>query len=124
MRALRPLGASELALLGPAGGGTEWAFEYAGGRFAVQFRGDGFNHFHCHEYQAHSHWKLEGANHDELTISWGQYGTYIMRMNGKEATGHSVGNPGDWRKMKHVRDLEPHEAAEACQHHSHSHEHS
>ena len=39
MKAVRPLSPVELKLLSPTGGGTEWSFEYASGRFAVQFRG-------------------------------------------------------------------------------------
>lgn len=119
MKAARPLSPAEARLLSPTGGGTEWKFEYEGGRFTVQFRGDGYNHFHCQQYQAHSHWKLGGPQRNEVTISWGQYGTYVMRVDGDAATGHVVGNPSDWRKMRYIRDLEAHEAAEQC-HEDHS----
>lgn len=117
MRLVRPLSPAENRLLSPTGGGTEWKFEYQGGRFGVQFRGDGYNHFHCSQYQAHSHWKLAG---DELTISWGQYGTYVMKLSGDAAVGHAVGNPSDWRKMAYIRDLDHHESSESC---SHDHDH-
>mmetsp|Transcript_12399 Transcript_12399/g.36856 ORF Transcript_12399/g.36856 Transcript_12399/m.36856 type:complete len:236 (+) Transcript_12399:163-870(+) len=112
----RPLSDVEATLLSPTGGGTEWAFEYESGRFAVQFRGDGYNHFHCQQYQAHSHWKLGGAAGDEVTISWGQYGTYVMKVSGRAATGHAAGNPSDWRRMKYIRDLDAAEAQESCPH--------
>ena len=117
MRLVRPLSPAESRLLSPTGGGTEWKFEYQGGRFGVQFRGDGYNHFHCSQYQAHSHWKLAG---DELTISWGQYGTYVMKLSGDAAVGHAVGNPSDWRKMAYIRDLDHHESSESCSHHAHA----
>ena len=41
MRRVAPPGAAESRLLGAAGMGTEWRFEWSGGAFAVQFRGDG-----------------------------------------------------------------------------------
>ena len=76
----------------------------ASGRFAVQFRGDGYNHFSCHSYPAHSHWSLSG---DELTINWGQYGTYVMKFTSETtAEGSLKGKPADWRRMKYVRDLD------------------
>ena len=114
MKAIRPLSPVELKLLSPTGGGTEWSFEYASGRFAVQFRGDGYNHFSCHSYPAHSHWSLSG---DELTINWGQYGTYVMKFTSETtAEGSLKGKPADWRRMKYVRDLDAVEASETCGH--------
>ena len=120
MRAVRPLSPAELKLLSPTGGGTEWSFEYKMGRFAVQFRGDGFNHFVCHEYPAHAHWSLGGANRDEITINWAQYGTYVLRVDGAAAAGSAKGNPAEWRKMTYIRDLDAGEASEVCGH-DHSH---
>ena len=42
------------------GGGSEWSFAYDGGEFAVQFKADGYNHFTCPTYPAHSHYTLDG----------------------------------------------------------------
>mmetsp|Transcript_34434 Transcript_34434/g.103774 ORF Transcript_34434/g.103774 Transcript_34434/m.103774 type:complete len:237 (-) Transcript_34434:45-755(-) len=120
MRCVRPLSPAETKLLAPDGGGTAWAFHYANGRFEVQFRGDGFNHFTCHQYPAHSHWTL--AN-DELTISWGQFGTYVLRVDGGDPAkwvGGLKENPAEWRKMTYLRDLAANEAEQACGH-DHNH---
>ena len=118
MKALRPLSPVELKLLSVTGGGTEWSFEYASGRFAVQFRGDGYNHFSCHSYPAHSHWSLSG---DELTINWGQYGVYVMKFTSETtAEGSLKGKSADWRRMKYVRDLDAVEASDTC---GHDHDH-
>lgn len=121
MRAVRPLSPAEHALVGPNGGGTEWLFQYEGGSFDVQFRGDSYNHFVCHQYSAHSHWTMGGAAMDEVTISWGKYGTYVLKIAGDEAAGSSKGNPSDWRKMKKKRDLDAKEASEQCAAHDHDH---
>jgi len=119
MRAIRPLSPAELSLIGATGGGSEWSFEYEGGAFNVQFRGDSYNHFVCAQYSAHSHWKL--TNGDEVAINWGPYGNYALKVNGDAGAGSSVGNPKDWRRMKKLRDLEPAEASQRCTAHDHDH---
>ena len=85
---------------------SEWELEHPGGKFNVEFRADGFNHFVCNDFPAHSHWTMGGAAMDEVTISWGKYGTYVLKIAGDEAAGSSKGNPSDWRKMKKKRDLD------------------
>ena len=38
---------------------------------------------------------------DELTINWGQYGTYVMKFTSETtAEGSLKGKPADWRRMK------------------------
>ena len=34
-----------------------WDFQHPGGSFDVEFRADGYNHFVCNSFPAHSHWK-------------------------------------------------------------------
>ena len=91
MKATRPLSPAEAKLLGAGGAGSQWNFEWSGGSFPVEFRGDVFNHFVCSSYPAHSHWKLGGANGDELTINWAQYGKYEIRVDGAAGTGQGAG---------------------------------
>ncbi len=62
----------ESAILG-AGFGTVWNFEWEKGSFEIELRCDGFNHFVCNTYPAHSHWSLN--DEQTLAINWGQYGT-------------------------------------------------
>ena len=123
MRGTRPLSPAEARLLGNGGAGSQWMFEYAGGSFPVEFRGDVYNHFVCKQYPAHSHWSLGGAGADELTINWAKYGTYTIKVDGSAGTGVGsyVGNPADWRKMTFLADLAPAVAAEQCDAHDHEH---
>mmetsp|Transcript_24218 Transcript_24218/g.33148 ORF Transcript_24218/g.33148 Transcript_24218/m.33148 type:complete len:212 (-) Transcript_24218:338-973(-) len=109
LAAKRPLSPAEAKLLGASGAGSVWRFEYNGGAFNVQFRGDGFNHFICPEYPAHSHWVIGGANSDELTINWGQFGTYEIRVDGVSGRGEgsAKGQPSNWRKMSWISDITP-----------------
>lgn len=111
-----PFSAAENRLLGAGGGGSEWKFAHPAGEFLVQFRGDGFNHFVCESFPAHSHWTLAGANRDELTINWSQYGIYEMRVDGAAGAGAGSlqGTPADWRKMQYVRDLQGGPACGSC----------
>ncbi len=68
---LRPFNRTEMAIMGQ-GFGTVWNFEYEHGSFEVEFRCDGFNHFICETYPAHSHWNL--TEEQLIAISFGQYG--------------------------------------------------
>eukprot|EP00994_Dinema_validum_P004021 NODE_2047_length_779_cov_107.391781_g1636_i0.p1 GENE.NODE_2047_length_779_cov_107.391781_g1636_i0~~NODE_2047_length_779_cov_107.391781_g1636_i0.p1 ORF type:complete len:226 (-),score=51.28 NODE_2047_length_779_cov_107.391781_g1636_i0:43-720(-) len=110
---------------------SEWDWEYAGGHFPVEFMGDG--HFHCHQYEAHSHWKFVG---DLIEINWGKFGTYEMTLDAEAKTmsGHLKGNPSDWRKAKLLKALEHghshgghgHSHDGGCgghDHHDHEHDH-
>mmetsp|Transcript_71201 Transcript_71201/g.112808 ORF Transcript_71201/g.112808 Transcript_71201/m.112808 type:complete len:208 (+) Transcript_71201:39-662(+) len=110
----------EVLLLGD-GAGSEWDFEWSGGKFPVKFKADGFNHFQCDEFPAHAHWSLEG---DVLRINWADFGNYDMKINVSESTmdGSMVGGDAakDWRKAKFLRnlvDLTP----SAHEHHDHHH---
>jgi hypothetical protein len=104
-----PLSPAEARILGANGAGSEWQLVHPGGEFSVEFRGDGFNHFVCNSYPAHSHYSLGGANRDELTIDWGQYGVYELRVDGANgrAEGCAKGAPANWRKLTFIRDLAP-----------------
>jgi len=52
----RPFTVAEMKLLD-----SEWDFQHAGGNFPVEFRADGYNHFVCAQFSAHSHWSLTGT---------------------------------------------------------------
>jgi len=94
---VRPFSPVEALLLGE-GTGSEWDFAYDGGSFTVQFKGDGFNHFRCPTYPAHSHWKLLPTGN--LFVDWGQYGKYDLVCDpaAKTMTGSVTGDPSQWRK--------------------------
>ena len=120
MRKVRPLATTELAILGfPAGVGSEWEFEHAGGTFPVEFRGDGYSHFVCRQFPAHSHWSLGGAASDQLTINWDQYGVYELRLtsSGDSAEGCEKGLETNWRKMRFLRTLDASQAEQCNGHH-------
>jgi hypothetical protein len=53
------------------GSGTVWNFEWEKGHFEVEFRCDGYNHFICNSYPAHSHWSMED---NKILINWDKYG--------------------------------------------------
>jgi hypothetical protein len=112
---LRPLSAQESALIGD-GAGSEWDFEWSGGKFPVQFKADGYNHFKCEDFPAHAHWAWDQQK-ELLTIHWDQYGTYEMKINGAEKTmeGSAKGAPDDWRKAELLRNLIDNKVVEACE---------
>lgn len=123
MRCVRSLSPVESKMLGATGAGSQWSFEWAGGTFPVEFRGDGYNHFVCSQFPAHSHWSLGGAASDELTINWGTYGTYELKVDSSGlAVGSAQGKPDEWRRMAWLADLGAHGDIE-CADHDHSHEH-
>eukprot|EP00596_Hydrurales_sp_CCMP1899_P009171 CAMPEP_0119034118 /NCGR_PEP_ID=MMETSP1177-20130426/1157_1 /TAXON_ID=2985 /ORGANISM="Ochromonas sp, Strain CCMP1899" /LENGTH=175 /DNA_ID=CAMNT_0006991359 /DNA_START=27 /DNA_END=551 /DNA_ORIENTATION=+ len=95
MTFLRPFSAAELLLMGE-GGGSVWNFEYQGGAFEVEYRCDGFNHFICNTYPAHSHWTM--MDNDKIHISWDKYGEYELEVNSdtKTMTGSKVDQPDNW----------------------------
>jgi len=113
----RPLSDAEMALIGD-GAGSEWDFEWSGGKFPVQFKSDGYNHFKCEDFPAHAHWAWDQAK-ELLTIHWGEFGVYEMKIDGKEKTmvGHAQGAEDDWRKAAHLRNLLDNKVVEACEHH-------
>lgn len=67
----RDFNISERILLGD-GYGSVWNFQYEGGAFDIEFRCDGFNHFVCPQYPAHSHWTIDDA--EVIKINWGKFG--------------------------------------------------
>lgn len=71
MRFVRGFNDLETALIG-SGHGTVWNFQYEKGAFDVEFRWDGYNHFVCPQYPAHSHWTI--VEPETLLINFGQYG--------------------------------------------------
>ena len=73
MSYLRPFSAHETLMMG-TGAGSAWNFEWEKGSFEVEFRCDGFNHFVCNTYPAHSHWAMED---DKILINWDKYGKKI-----------------------------------------------
>eukprot|EP00931_Biecheleriopsis_adriatica_P016552 TRINITY_DN12160_c0_g1_i1.p1 TRINITY_DN12160_c0_g1~~TRINITY_DN12160_c0_g1_i1.p1 ORF type:complete len:204 (+),score=46.73 TRINITY_DN12160_c0_g1_i1:54-665(+) len=97
----RPLSAEEAVILGD-GAGSEWDFEWSGGKFPVTFKADGYNHFQCDQFPAHAHWSLEG---DQLKINWAEYGKYVLTVDAaaKTMSGSSEGAPEDWRKASFLR---------------------
>jgi len=108
---MRDLTAAEFAIMG-----TEWTFEYDGGSFNVEFHGDG--HFNCPDYPAHSHWSM--AEGDQLSINWGKYGDYDLKVDGENRTfAGSVRNKADnWRKGSYVKELPAHDHS-SCGSHDH-----
>lgn len=118
----RDFDATEQALVGD-GYGSVWDFEYAKGHFEVEFHADGYNHFVCKSYPAHSHWL---STEDGLVqVFWGQYGDYELRLDAATKTfnGQKSGQPANWRKAHFLRNLTA-EAADLPAHdHSHDHKH-
>ncbi len=74
MTFLRDFNETESAILG-AGFGTVWDFAWEKGSFEIEFRVDGFNHFICKTYPAHSHWSL--SEDQTVSINWGQFGAFL-----------------------------------------------
>jgi len=92
----RPFSKAELALFD-----SEWNFQHPSGSFKVEFRADGFNHFVCSDFPAHSHWRVE----DDLPtptvyINFGKYGEYLVKLSedGTTFDGSAKGDPANWRK--------------------------
>jgi len=117
----RDLSPVEAILFGD-GAGSEWELEHAGGKFKIEFKCDGYNHFTCKDFPAHSHWTM-GEDGTSITINWGQYGTYTMLVDA--ASGEMAGGVAGqedkwatddslWRKAKFVRNLM---GAFHCAHH-------
>jgi len=81
---------------------SEWDFQHEGGSFPVKFKADGYNHFICDSFPAHSHWKLENDDTPTPTvkIDWGKYGKYELKISedGCKMSGSAVNQPDNWRK--------------------------
>lgn len=93
----RPFSAAERALMD-----SEWDFVHPGGSFKVEFRADGYNHFVCSDFPAHSHWRLDNGETPTplLYINWGKYGEYDLTLaaDGQSMAGSAKGAPDNWRK--------------------------
>jgi hypothetical protein len=47
---------------------SKWTLTHPKGSFEIEFRADGFNHFICEEFPAHSHWKYVHTSHPPSTL--------------------------------------------------------
>ena len=92
MQFLRPFTPAEAVLMaGP--GGSAWDFQWEKGSFEVEFRCDGFNHFHCTSFPEHSHWSMDETG--KITINFGKYGDYEMMIDPvtlNTMTGNKIGD--------------------------------
>ena len=83
--------------------------QHAGGSFNIEFRADGYNHFICNDFPAHSHWRLDNSESPTPTvyINWGKYGEYelVISADGTSMAGSAKGQPDNWRKAVFVRKL-------------------
>jgi hypothetical protein len=82
---------------------------------------DGYNHFSCPKFPAHSHWKVIGNN--SVEVNFGKYGDYIL--NFSDAThlvGHKKDIPANWRRCTLNRSITPADKADSSAH-SHAHDH-
>ncbi|KAL1527985.1 hypothetical protein AB1Y20_009356 [Prymnesium parvum] len=96
----RPFCAAELALFD-----SEWSFIHPKGDFKVEFRADGYNHFVCPDFPAHSHWRVEDDSPTPTVyINFGKYGEYLVKLSedGSEFEGAAKGDPSNWRKGKRL----------------------
>ena len=88
---------------------SEWELEHPGGKFNIEFRADGYNHFVCNDFPSHSHWRLDDAESATPTvyINWGKFGEYtlVMTADGTDMVGSAKGQPENWRKCKRLRAL-------------------
>lgn len=117
--------AEEQLLMG-AGGGSCWGFQWEKGEFEIELRCDGYNHFVCKEYPAHSHW-LSTTLPDgrcKVDINWGQYGEYelILDAASQSMVGNKKGQPANWRKA-YLKGPLGMDALSSVPAHDHSHRH-
>jgi hypothetical protein len=120
---LRDFNDGEKLLLGD-GFGSAWDFQYEKGHFEVRFQCDGFNHFVCPQYPAHSHWSMDEETGDIL-VNWGSYGDYELHVEAEtgDLVGNKKGQPSNWRRAKLLRALTAEDVAAAAAAHDHSHNH-
>ena len=115
MKLKRPFSEAEKMLMD-----SQWELEHPGGKFNIEFRADGYTHFVCPDFPAHSHWSL---TNDEtptplLYINWGKYGEYELTIaaDGQTMAGSAKGKPDNWRKARRLGSL-----GEAAAVHEHDH---
>ena len=118
----RELSSEEMLLMGN-GGGSAWTFEWEKGSFEVEFRVDGYNHFVCTSYPAHSHWSLDETG-KQLSLNWDKYGQYelVIDVASRTMQGCAKGNPASWSRATFLRGLGL-EALTQSSGHDHSHVH-
>ncbi|CAE7738731.1 cid13, partial [Symbiodinium necroappetens] len=75
-RALSPV---EVLLLGD-GAGSEWDFEWSGGKFPVKFKGDGYNHFQCDDFPAHASSKAFSEMEDVFGLLSSSFWETLIRV--------------------------------------------
>lgn len=128
MAFLRPFNDHEMLMMG-GGGGSVWNFEWEKGAFEVEFRCDGYNHFICKSYPAHSHWGMED---NKILVNWDKYGKkhfinsfylhtpylffkfgvssgdyeLVLDAANKVMAGCKKGEPANWRKLQFIRSLD------------------
>jgi hypothetical protein len=112
----------ERLLLGD-GHGSVWNFEHAKGSFEIEFHVDGYNHFVCKQFPAHSHWL--STDDGLVQIFWGQYGDYELRLDPttNSLTGHKSGQASNWRKAHFLRALQAYAGSDLPSH-DHAHHHT
>jgi len=88
---------------------SQWELEHPGGKFPIEFRADGFNHFVCNDFPSHSHWRLDNAESATPTvyINWGKFGEYelVIAADGQSMVGSAKGKPENWRKATRLKSL-------------------
>lgn len=99
MQLKRPFTPAELNIFD-----SEWNFIHPGGSFKVEFRADGYNHFVCKDFPAHSHWKFVDDASTKLYINFGKFGEYELTLDaaGEKAEGSAKGDASNWRKMERI----------------------
>lgn len=142
MSFVRSFNAHELLMMGD-GGGSAWNFAWENGSFEVEFRCDGYNHFICKTYPAHSHWNMED---NKILINWDKYGSTIwphatdlpsvsnivnfwlgeyelvLDAATGQMNGCKKGEPNNWRKAQFLRNLDS-SSIDSVPSHDHSDEH-
>ncbi len=117
----RPFSAMETTLFGDNGLGTSWNWSYEGGVFEVIFMTDGYNHFSCPKYPAHSHWKM--LSEGSIEVNWGKYGDYIINFDDStHLSGHKKDAPANWRRCVLNRSITAEDKADSSAH-AHAHDH-
>jgi len=115
MKLARPFSTAEMQLMD-----SEWMLEHPGGSFPVEFRADGFNHFICNQFPAHSHWRLENDESPTptLNINWGKFGEYelVLAADGQTMAGSAKGQPDNWRRATRIKALADVEEAHVHDH--------
>ena len=119
----RDFNETETAILG-AGFGSVWNFEWEKGAFEIELRVDGYNHFICPTYPAHSHWDL--SEDQTLHINWAQYGEYDLRLDAasKALVGFKKGQPDNWRRATFLRPIAGGSSTQDIPSHDHAHVHA